>query len=247
MPATRRKPPELPGLQRWFYQSLQGAPRGVAGRVRRTGRLTPNARFAIYRGMYWARLIEALRENYPSVAKVLGDKRFARLATRYLRQHPSRHPSLRYLGQRWPEHLARHPVRGFPQLADLARLDRAVLDSFDAPDSTPLTRDNLKSVPPTRWPALCFRLAPSVRLLRLGHDVLQDLARPPHRRTEARVFRTGYEVRQTSMDAREARALRALERGQTFGQACAILRDPQNAATALATWLEEGLLLGSGA
>jgi hypothetical protein len=237
------KPPELPRLQRWFYQSLRDVPRGVAGRVRRSGRLTPSARFDIYRHMYWARLVDALKENYPSVARVLGDERFERVALAYLRNHPSRHPSLRYLGQRWPEHLVRHPLRGFRHLGDLARLDRAVIDSFDATDASPLTAADLTAIPPEEWPKLRFRLAPSVRLLRLAHDVLRDVARPPRRTADARIFRTGYEVRQAAMDAREARALRALERGGTFGQACVILRDPQIAATALATWLEEGLLL----
>jgi hypothetical protein len=83
-------------------------------------------------------------------------------------------------------------------------------------------------------------------LLRLSHDVLSDAAKPERRPTEARVFRAehaGQEVRQASMEAREGRALRALERGRTFGEVCVILRDPQVAATALATWLEEGLLL----
>jgi hypothetical protein len=237
------KPPELPRLQRWFYQSLRHVPRGVAGRVRRSGRLTPSARFDIYRQMYWARLVDGLRENYPSVARALGDERFERVAMAYLRNHPSRHPSLRHLGQRWPEHLGRHPVRGCPHLGDLARLDRAVIDSFDATDASPLTAADLKTTPPEEWPKLRFRLAPSVRLLRLGYDVLRDVAKPPRRTTDARVFRAGYEVRQAAMDAREARALRAIQRGNNFGQACVILRDPQVAATALATWLEEGLLL----
>jgi hypothetical protein len=243
MPATARKPPELLGLQRWFFGSLRGVPRGVASRLRRAGQLGPSARFDIYRHMYWARLGEAMAENFPSVLKVLGDTRFQRLAMRYLRDHPSRHPSLRYLGQRWPEHLARYPVRGFPQLADLAKLDRAVLDSFDSPDSTALTATDLKSVPPEGWGALRFRLAPSVRLLRLGHDVLQRVTRPKAVPTEARVFRSGYEVRQETMNAAEARALRAIARGSTFGQVCVILRDPQLAANTLATWLDEGLLL----
>jgi hypothetical protein len=80
-------------------------------------------------------------------------------------------------------------------------------------------------------------------LLHLGFDVLHDVERPLRCTTDARVFRAGYEVRQATMDAREARALRAIGRGATFAQACAILRDPQIAATALATWLDEGLLL----
>ena len=243
MPATPRKPPELPRRQRWFYDALRGVPRGVQSQVRRSGALTPGARFDIYRHMYWARLIDALGENYPSVARVLGDARFARVAMAFLKNNPSRHPSLRYLGQRWPEYLTNHPVRGVAHLADLAQLDRAVQDSFDATDATPLKADDLKGLAPQKWPALRLQLAPSVRLLRLRHDVLSDVVRPPRHITEARVFRVDLEVRQATMDVREARALRALQRGATFGQVCVILRDPQVAATALATWLQEGLLL----
>jgi hypothetical protein len=193
--------------------------------------------------MYWARLIEALGENYPTVARVLGHARFHRLATRYLRANPSRHPSLRQLGRRFPEHLVRHPVRGYPQLADVARLDRAVLDAFDATDATPLAIADLKDLPPEQWPALRFRLASSVYLLRFQHDVLAHAASAKLRPIEARVFRKDYEVRQGAMSAREGRALRALHRGKSFGEICVIFGDPQIAANALATWLDEGLLL----
>jgi hypothetical protein len=193
--------------------------------------------------MYWARLIEALGENYPTVARVLGDERFNRLATRYLRANPSRHPSLRQLGRRFPEHLARHPLRGLPQLSDVARLDRAVLDAFDAPDATPLTIGDLKDLPPEQWPALRFRLTPGVHLLRFDHDVLAHAASAKRRPIEARVFRNHFEVRQGAMSTREGRALRALNRGKTFGEICLIMGDPQLAANALATWLDEGLLL----
>ncbi len=240
MPATPRK---LLELQRWFYAALQRTPDGVSKRVRRSGDLTPNDRFQVYRGMYWTRLIEALGENYPRVAKALGEAAFTRVSRRYLENHPSRHPSLRYLGHRWPEHLRSHRVRGFPQLADLARLDRAVLDSFDAPDVTPLTVDDIKDTPSQSWSALRFQLAPCVHLLRLQHPILGEAPKAPRSRYDVRVYRLGHEVRHAPMDARQARALRALQRGHSFGEICVIMRDAQSAANSLATWLQDGLLL----
>src|SRR3990167_9687947 len=53
---------------------------------------------AIYHNAYRARLLEALRGDYPAVHGWLGDAEFDALAGAYIAAHPSQHFSLRWLG-----------------------------------------------------------------------------------------------------------------------------------------------------
>ena len=99
-------------------------------------RLRAVDRLDIYANMYFYRLLDGLAEDYPRVHAAVGADRFHNLATDYLLRHPSEHPSLRHLGRRLPVFLDAYPLREeFPYLADLARLDWAHVEVFDAPDT----------------------------------------------------------------------------------------------------------------
>ena len=87
----------------------------------RAFRLDPTERVGIYQTMYFWRLLEVLREDFPKLATALGDD-FESLARDYLAAHPSEHPSVRHVGDRLPGFVATHAlVRARPWLADLAR------------------------------------------------------------------------------------------------------------------------------
>ena len=63
-------------------------------------------------------------------------------------------------------------------------------------------------------------------------------------RTLYRVYRRSLDVFEAPMDAAEARALALVVRGRNFGEVCVALGDAATAARVLATWVDEGLLLG---
>ena len=68
---------------------------------------------AIYQTMYFWRLHEVLREDFPKLGEALGDGAFEDLARAYLAAHPSEHPSVRHLGRQLPGFLAtRRPAGG---------------------------------------------------------------------------------------------------------------------------------------
>ena len=134
-------------------------------------RLPASERLDIYANMYFFRLLDCLREDFPRLASALGEDRFHNLATDYLLAHPSEHPSLRYLGRRLPEFLASHALAGeSPCLPDLARLEWTRADLFDAADARTLTRDDLARLAQDTAGDLPLRAVPAFRLLRLDHD-----------------------------------------------------------------------------
>ena len=134
-------------------------------------------RLEIYANAYFARIHGVMVEDFGALARALGEAGFHDLVTAYLCVHPPERPSLRHVGERLPGFLADHGAaapfrRRWPFAADLARLEVALADAFDAPDAPALTREDLASVPPERWADLSLTLHPSVRLLRIGSAAL---------------------------------------------------------------------------
>jgi len=133
--------------------------------------MTPADRLDIYANMYFFRLLDCLKEDFPKLHEALGPGRFHNLMTDYLLACPSRHPSLRYVGERLPQFLVRHPLGGeSPALADLAGLEWARADLFDAADAAPLTREHLASLPQDEAGDIHLRLVPAFTMLVLDHD-----------------------------------------------------------------------------
>src|SRR5262249_41646063 len=126
--------------------------------VRPTPTLAPADRVEIYSAMYVARLVDALREDFPKLAGALGDAAFADVARAYVARHPSCDPSIRHVGTTFAEFVeTEHP--GW--FGDLARLEWAHRDVFDAPDTAPLLAADLRDVPAEDWPELRFAVVPA--------------------------------------------------------------------------------------
>lgn len=191
------------------------------------------ARFAIYASAYRARLIGALRENYPVLWAVLGDEAFDALASGYLDAFPSTHPSIRWFGAHLHDFVCNEPDRlPHPALADLIRMEWALRAAFDAADDQPLQAAALASLAPDDWPGLRFCAHASVSLLRmdwalepLWHAIQNDPAgdtEPPQAHTHSLlIWREGLETRFRSLEPPAAAFLSALITGQTFASACA--------------------------
>jgi len=241
--------PALRELQAAFWRSIasrpgDGAPEAELLRVVLGGRLAPPDRVAVYAGMYLWRLVDALAEDFPQVAEALGRERFADVVRAYLARHPSTEPSVRHLGRAFAASL----VGAEPAwLADLARLEWARLDVFDAPDASPLTLDALLGVPAEEWPEL--RLTPVPALVRLVaewpvHELWSNPSSPAvAARTALRVWRDGFLVYQAPMDATEDAALGHLFSGDPFAALCETVGDPAEAASLLLRWIADGIVM----
>jgi hypothetical protein len=246
--------PPLREIQAAFWRGLTDPdrPAGILPLVRPEGPISPEKRFDIYAGMYRARLVDALREDFSRVAAALGDEGFTDLVHAYVAAHPSSHPSLVHLGAGLPAFIAEGRVSGVPGfLADLARLEWARIEVFGAPDGLPLSLGELRAVPVDAWPALRFSLVPAARLLELAwpvHELWVDAGRSGTlrpRKVALRVWRDGFVVYQAPMASAEDRALARLVAGEPFGEVCEAFESPEEAAGQLLRWVADGLLAGA--
>ena len=62
-------------------------------------RLSAEARVDIYANMYFYRILDALKEDFPATLAVLGDDNFHNLVTGYLLEYPPTEPSISHCGQ----------------------------------------------------------------------------------------------------------------------------------------------------
>ena len=156
--------PDLVKLQAAFKDYLfSGANEAVfAPLIADNNGIDVSHRLDVYRNAYYIRLQEALAHDFPALLACMGDIAFGREMAAYLKVCPSTSPSLRQLGERLPDYLSDHNT---PWLADLARLEWAVLEAFDAADTSVLTAEALQNIPPERWQDLYFELHPSVSVL----------------------------------------------------------------------------------
>ena len=137
------------------------------------GRLDSVERLDIYADMYFYRLRDALAEDFPRLARHLGETHFHNLVTDYLLAHPSRHFSLRELGRALPEFVRGHALeRALPLLADLATLEWARVDVFDEADGHPLSQQALFEGGVSAPDAFRLGLIPAARLLAVDLRVL---------------------------------------------------------------------------
>jgi hypothetical protein len=207
-------------------------------------RLSAKARMEIYAGMYFYRLLDVIADVYPGLKRALGEDGFHNLVTGYLLDHPPRGPSIRDAGDRVSEYMAAKEI-GAPWVRELARLEWARYDVFDAPDAEPLTHEELRARPHEALPALELKLVPAHALLDVDYAVEEE--RDSQARGTLLVWRLGTEVRERRLDTVEVDALRALERGCTFGLVCEQLANrgtgsPEAVFAHLNQWVSDGIL-----
>jgi hypothetical protein len=237
----------LGGLQQWLQAVIVHpgpveealAARGAAalvpaGRtesvVRPSARLTGAERVGVYHDMYLARMREALESDYPGLARFLGPTGWDRLVTAYVRVHPSRSHTLNVLGRNLPEFVRTARVRRPAFCRDLARLEWAVTEVFDAPETPPLAEADLAAIAPRAWARARLVPVAALRLVVLDHDAGAHLdalregrRRPPVRRRRCRVvvYRRDYAVFRREQTAGGFALLEGLVKGLTVGRALA--------------------------
>lgn len=220
----------------------------------------------VYDNAYAARLMEVLVEDFPATHTLLGDDSFHAAANRYLRDHPSSRPSIRWLGAAFARWLRDTPPwDAVPVAPDMAAFEWGLGLAFDAPDATALDAEALATVPADHWPALTFGFHPALNTVELTHDVApfqQAVAtgRDPEaapgnlsaRETWA-IWRDAAEdrVRFRPMTGDEAASLEVVRGGGTFADLCecaagspTVDNPALQAAGFLRGWLEAGWIVG---
>ena len=216
------------------------------------------------------RLHDCLREDFGALARALGAAAFHDLVTTYLMMHPPTCPSLRHAGAHLAEHLTTEPFQAIfsrrcAYVADLARLEWAMTESFSAEDAPILPREDLAAVVPEAWRSLRFETTPSLQRLAFAwpvHGVRERFDRedpetawhePPSlvaAPTHVRVWRLDERVRYRAIRQLESEALGAATAGEPFGAICERMVEvvgeaeaALQAAAMLSSWVSDGLLV----
>ena len=231
----------------------------LAGWIRAEDEAAAATRLDVYANMYFFRLLDVLRQDFPALVKLVGDDPFHDLVTGYLLAHPSDNPSLRWVGRHLPDHLIGHALAArFPCAPALARLEWARGEAFDVADAPIATLADVTAATPEAWSAMRLRMQPSMRVIDLDHAVLplwlalergsEALPEATVEVTPVVVWRRGFRVYHRSATAGEAACLRGAARGLTFAALCEVLLPhagedtPRQAVGFLRTWLEQEIV-----
>jgi hypothetical protein len=229
--------------------------------IRKDPHLGAGERLAIYARMHFLRIRDVLVEDFPATCRAAGED-VDRFVERYLAAFPTDDPSLRKAGRHLPRFLAAPSVaHAGPWHADLARLELATIEAFDAADDAVLERATLAQIPPERWADLRLEAVCSLRILDTDFavdDLREHLLRTdespaaalfaPQPRT-LRVWRQGFRVFHRRIDPVERAALRLLSDGVSFGELCERLAETttgdaaQQVLRLLDLWLADELLV----
>ena len=194
--------------------------------------LAPAERVEVYHGMYLMRMVDALRSDYPALEHFLGEDAFRALVRDYVRVHPSRSFSLNRLGDHLPEHIKTATgIRRRDFCHELARLELAVNEAFDSPETPCLTEQQIAAVPADAWERARLKPIAAFRLLSFRYPVnayLQTVRDDNHDHPRARlkdewaaVYRRSYSVYRLDLTRAAHDLLADLAAGKPLGKAVA--------------------------
>lgn len=222
---------------------------------------TPETMFGVYKNAYVLRLVEVIGNDHEYLKAYLGDEQFDRLGRDYVKANPSHNPNARWFAHRLPEFLAgSEPWSKHRELAELASLERALNDAFDAPDAPVFTFADLSSLDPASIASAIFTIHPSMRLIKAATNVasiwsaLKSEERPPKpeplpQPIDILVWRQSFASRFRLLGPEEFMALSEAAKGVPFAVLCemiATVDDPDTAAMRaggyLRGWIEAELV-----
>jgi hypothetical protein len=152
----------LKELQESFQRGIMAHDDKILAEMKDSGKECREVLFDVYRNGYVARLAEIMSEDYERTHEYLGDARFATLIKDYIAANPSDQRSARWFGRHLPAFIERtEPYARHAELVELATLEKALNDAFDAGDADPLRIEDLAAVAPEAWPALEFAPHPT--------------------------------------------------------------------------------------
>ncbi|MDO8518541.1 MAG: DNA-binding domain-containing protein [Deltaproteobacteria bacterium] len=196
--------------------------------VKNSGALSAKNRLDIYANMYFLRLHDVLKENFPSVFKKFGKKKFQSLVIRYLKKYPSRYYSITDVGRNLPLFLKGREGASF---------DWAVLQASIASDALVLTREALAKIPSDKWATTRLKTVPSLHIIKQGKGKVAVWRKPD------------FKVYHRKLSGEEALLLQEMGKPIRFGRLCSFLartHSPEKASRQMAVylgqWLQAGLL-----
>ena len=264
---------DLSTLQRLIYQLITAPdgvgeglkseptppPGGLEAVIRGDQRLSAVQRLDIYANGYFYRLLDVMKEEYPAILTVLGADNFHNLVTGYLIEHRPTQPSLFYAGRFLADFLEGHPARQqWPFIVELARLERAILEVFHAPDNEPLDAAAMRAISPADWPSVILRSSSALDIVDCEWRVnavlraieeQREWSAPEHAPASILIWRQNFQVHYRELKLAERDALLAAHGGASLARICEAVASACGEGNAveiiggfLARWLADGVL-----
>lgn len=265
--ATTPAPPPLASLQAAFLEvvthphslkaALRVAPNGVDALL--TG-IDPGAGLAVYHFAYRTRLIEALADDFPAVQYAMGSDVFSRFAASVVAQNPSRTRNLNVYGKVLVDALTSPRCRVVRRtfLADLAKLEWALVLAIHAAPAKQLDPSTLAAIPQERWEDLVFMPSASLQVHRsrwptnrylqaFREGACPDL--PPRGKHEfaTAIYREGFRVWRMDLSPLAAGLMERLVQGAPLGRALEPLEgraEAKNVMRWFQAWVGGGVFSG---
>ena len=182
----------------------------------------------VYRNTSLGGCVDALRDNFPAVARLLGDEMFEAIAAEHASQCPPRRPVLALYGARFSDWLEEQPwVREVPYVPDVARIERLHIEALFAADEESLRLDELQGR--EDWLALRLALHPAARfdwltsparsIWQSQRDELDGELEFDWQAEGVLLTRPGLEVQPTALDRAGHRFLFGIRFGESVGDA----------------------------
>ena len=213
----------------------------------------------VYLNNYRASLIACLTENHDKLALWLGEEAFHQAMVAHIKTSPPTSWTLDDYGADFPQTLERlYPDD--PEIADLARLERALTDAFVGPDHAVPDPAIWAQID---WDAAVLTFAPTVRLITLRSNAtdiwsaLNAETMPPAavrlpNAVACLVWRQDFISCFRPLDLDEQDAIACALGGMSFGDLCARISDrlgPEAGAAAagelLARWIRDQVVIGA--
>ncbi len=113
-----------------------------------------------------------LATDHEKLKCYMGEIAFAAMARLYIARHPSDQPNTRWYSRHLPEFLATTvPYARHPELAELALLERALNEAFEAADAPVVSFADLAALAPEKIGKSIFDIHPSTRRFRATTNV----------------------------------------------------------------------------
>lgn len=253
---------KLADLQLRIQESIVAGRSGACALLTRPAGGSRESRLAVYQSAFGLRHAEFLRNDLPMLHSYMGDERFDAMARLYAKIHPSPHPNARWFSVNVPDFLsATLPFSRKPELAEIASLEGAMNDAFDAADCHHVSFDDLAQLEPDSFAAMTLAISPSARLLSFNTNStsiwcsLKADERPPSPIAldvpqDVLVWRQNLTSRFRLLCAEEAMAILSATEGVPFGVICEMIahrEDPDTAgmraASYLRSWIESELVV----
>lgn len=257
-------------LARWITRrgALERDPEAIAVANRYlTGndRVSPVEQLEIYRQQFWLRHTQALVEDFPGVGAIVGQAAWERLTEGYLSAFLPTSFTLRNLGDKLADFIEADTALEHHRLvSDMARLEWAYVELFDAEDPPPLSLAELARYDEDALGAAELRVSAGVRLLKVAYPVVElrkqvllaegaDVPLPSPESCNLVVYRSNLAILHEQLEDAAFTLLDALSRGEPLLRACecacalgsdATARVAANVGEWLARWVRLKWIIG---